>query len=772
MGPGAKHIENWQKDGSPQGEDGPADNSESVEPSSALASLRPRDAGGGGPLNDSLRQQLPSALLIAIAILWVAAIVALIVGGTVSTPPWLTDIVNWAAVASGPLALVGIAYLLLRRTSRREAKRYLNTAEAMRAESASLERTLAQLTSRLAENRRDLARQAEQMQTLGGESADRIARITGTLQDDTRRLGESAEAFGKATASAREDMTSLMAELPRAATQTSEMASLLHSTGSSAQERAEALERQLEKLAVRGREADESVGGSAERLASHLSRVDEATTAAEQKLRTIAEDISRGIDAALEKASLAIEQSRQAMAAQSASMLAMIEQGRSALDHAGAESGKALAERLDEIGRRIDGFAGKLSAQDAAGLSLVRTLDEALVAVEQRFATLSETSGDRATALNATIGTLSATVESISSALGSGAIATDALVERTASLRALISACAREMGDALPAAIVRMERQASQTHSAIASVTPRANALAESTTAAAARLKEAGEMLDKQRNGFDALNQQASARLAALREQTGELDALITATTGNARKLTDDAGKQLAETLARLGDAAQQASEKARAALDAVVPETAEALADATTKAMQEAISGKIEARMADFARTAQGAVTAAQQASEKLSREITTIAETSSAVEERIAEAREEQERGERDGFGRRVALLIESLNSTAIDVAKILSNDVTDSAWAAYLRGDRGVFTRRAVRLLDAGEANRIHSQYSSDPEFREQVNRYIHDFEGLLRRVLASRDGSPLAVTILSSDMGKLYVALAQAIERLRR
>jgi hypothetical protein len=48
---------------------------------------------------------------------------------------------------------------------------------------------------------------------------------------------------------------------------------------------------------------------------------------------------------------------------------------------------------------------------------------------------------------------------------------------------------------------------------------------------------------------------------------------------------------------------------------------------------------------------------------------------------------------------------------------------------------------------------------------------VNRYIHDFESMLRSILAQRDGSPLGVTLLSSDMGKLYVALAQAIERLR-
>jgi hypothetical protein len=73
--------------------------------------------------------------------------------------------------------------------------------------------------------------------------------------------------------------------------------------------------------------------------------------------------------------------------------------------------------------------------------------------------------------------------------------------------------------------------------------------------------------------------------------------------------------------------------------------------------------------------------------------------------------------------------------------------------------------------VRLLSSGEARAIAQHYEEEPEFREQVNRYIHDFEAMLRRVLADREGFPLGVTLLSSDMGKLYVALAQAIERLR-
>src|SRR3546814_7112304 len=58
------------------------------------------------------------------------------------------------------------------------------------------------------------------------------------------------------------------------------------------------------------------------------------------------------------------------------------------------------------------------------------------------------------------------------------------------------------------------------------------------------------------------------------------------------------------------------------------------------------------------------------------------------------------------------------------------------------------------------------------SSDlPVFRDQVNLYVHDFEAVIRRVISERDGGPMAVAMLSSDVGKLYVALAQAIERLR-
>ena len=108
---------------------------------------------------------------------------------------------------------------------------------------------------------------------------------------------------------------------------------------------------------------------------------------------------------------------------------------------------------------------------------------------------------------------------------------------------------------------------------------------------------------------------------------------------------------------------------------------------------------------------------------------------------------------------------------SAAAIDITGALADEVADTAWEAYLKGDRGIFTRRAVRLIDNGTAKDIAALYSADDTFKANVSRYIHDFEAMLRQTLSTRDGHVLSVTMLGSDMGKLYVALAQAIERLR-
>src|SRR5690606_28849476 len=140
-------------------------------------------------------------------------------------------------------------------------------------------------------------------------------------------------------------------------------------------------------------------------------------------------------------------------------------------------------------------------------------------------------------------------------------------------------------------------------------------------------------------------------------------------------------------------------------------------------------------------------------------------IGQSAAALDAHFQETTGAQREHDSEQFAKRVSLLIDSMHSASIDVGKILSDETDDRAWAAYLKGDRGIFTRRASRLIGGTEAKAIASHYETDREFQDSVNRYVHDFEAMLRRVHAERDGGPMAVTLMSSDMGKLYAALSQ-------
>jgi len=178
-----------------------------------------------------------------------------------------------------------------------------------------------------------------------------------------------------------------------------------------------------------------------------------------------------------------------------------------------------------------------------------------------------------------------------------------------------------------------------------------------------------------------------------------------------------------------------------------------------------------VEDRLREVETVAARAVEAARTATGRLTEQMLSLGQSATALEHHVERQQAADRERASEEFARRVSLLIDSMHSASIDVGKILSDETDDKAWASYLKGDRGVFTRRAARLLDGGEIRAIRAHYEADPEFQQSVNRYVHDFEAMLRRVLAERDGGMIAVTLMSSDVGKLYAALGEAIDRRR-
>lgn len=524
----------------------------------------------------------------------------------------------------------------------------------------------------------------------------------------------------------------------------------------------EGLSRRAEHLEALVAAAQSGIGDVSETTLATLTR----------NMDAIEKDLRERLDTALARAQEALALTEGNLSTQSAALESLVTRSRDSLDAIGSETVTGLANTIGDVENRLHQMNEVMAGQHSLMAGIQSGLDETITSTQNRFATLEEVALARSERLTEALTRLTAETQRIDGALANGGVTAEKLIGCAETLLVALDSSVRELDETYPAALERFDARLEQSRALLGHTTPEMERLEAISQALVGRAEEAESMLRGQGSRLTEWLESTQGGLEANRNLVERLRVALDGAHQDATRITEGAGPLLVTALLRVKDTADQAAERARQALGRTIPEAAQALADASEQAMQNAIGDKVAAQIEQVARVAEEAVNAAHQASERLTRQLLTIADTSANVEQRIEEAERAAENRDRDHFARRSALLIESLNSTAIDVAKILSNDVTDSSWSAYLKGDRGVFTRRAVKLLDAGESREIALHYDNDAEFRDHVNRYIHDFEGMLRIILSARDGNALGVAILSSDMGKLYVALAQAIERLRQ
>ena len=287
-----------------------------------------------------------------------------------------------------------------------------------------------------------------------------------------------------------------------------------------------------------------------------------------------------------------------------------------------------------------------------------------------------------------------------------------------------------------------------------------------------------GDYLLETTNRIEAADSSLAELKTRLAEQTEDALARLNGLRGGFARLADESQnlahgsqEQVRETLAVLEEAIDAAfhafEEGARAKVDALADSLSKDAVAEIERALREESAETID----KFENAAARASGAGREVTIQLRDQLTKVNDLTLNLERRVAVAREQAEEDIGSEFARRMALITDSLNSNSIDIAAALSSDVADTAWDSYLKGDRGIFTRRAVRLVDSGQARAIANLYQRDDTFKRSVNRYIHDFEAMLRSMLSTRDGNSLGVTILGSDIGKLYVLLAQALERIR-
>ncbi|HEU5483252.1 MAG TPA: hypothetical protein VFU80_09230 [Sphingomicrobium sp.] len=710
--------------------------------------------------------------LVVLAIAW-AGYTAWSAGQALASEPLSSPaIAQWVAIAAGPLALLGLAWLVFGRTRRKEAERFTRSVITMRTEARSLETLLQVLSQRINDSRSELTMITQHLMQLGDDATGKLGGITREFDSSTEKLIRHGEALDRAAGAARTDISVLLEDLPRAEEHARSISGQLREAASETSARTQELDQQVAVLSDRTREADEIVSCAAQRLVTHLTHIESAGAAAAARVGEAESSFSTAVDSLLDRTAATLDEIRSGIDVQAAAVTALVEQASAGIGRAGVEAAEALGSNVNAANGALETLSAKVAEQESASQRMIADIDRALGELDLKFAELAKAGDERAGQFLEALARSRSELEALGQETGAQDESISGLTVRTETLRAGLERLAAVVRAQLTQSLDDATGAADHLVHATRGVRPEIEWMRDATQEASERLQATGTAIADQQDRLTAL-------LGTIDEGVGNAEgrlvALSTAISGahaEAADLTRETGPALVEAMVQVREAAAHAAERAREAIASVIPESAESFSSETRDALERVIRDSIEGRLRDVEAVAARAVEAARGATDRLTQQMLVLGQGATALEQHIEKQEAERREADSEAFARRVALLMDSMHSASIDVGKILSDEVDEKAWESYLKGNRGVFTRRAARLIGSSETRAIRAHYESDGEFQQSVNRYIHDFESMLRRVLAERDGGMIAVTLMSSDMGKLYAALADAIEHRRQ
>ena len=716
------------------------------------------------------RTVLATALVI-LALAWTGYI-AWSAGRSLGDEPLSSPLVaQWLSIAAAPLGVMGLAWLMFGRTRRREAERFTRSVITMRTEARALETVLGVLSQKIDESQASLTDITRRLMTLGDEATGKLGGITREFDASSAKLLEHGEALDRAAESARNDIGVLLEDLPRAEASARTVGEQLRDVGAQSLQQAADFERQVGALTDRTRQADEMVAEAAQRLVTHLTHIESASTAAVAQVGDAESAVTGATDALLNRTVAALDEIRAGIDVQASAVSALVEHASAGFNRTGVEASEAIESHVTSASDAMDSLAAKVAEQERASQRMLANVDMALSGLTERFGELATHGDDRATAILGAIGRARGELENLGSDATANEGAVSALVERTTALREEVAVLSHEVRERLMAGFTEAENDAERLLNAARSARPEIEWMRDAAAEAANRVAETNNGIASQQDRLAALLANIDDGVIGAEQKLASLAQAITSAQSDAANLTAETGPALVAAMVQVREAASHAAERAREAMASVIPESAANLSSATREALEHVIRDGIEERLREVEAIAARAVDTARAATDRLTQQMLNLGRSATALERHIEEKEVSIREKDSEAFARRVALLIDSMHSASIDVGKILSDEIDEKAWDNYLKGNRGVFTRRAVKLLDGSEVKAIRAYYEGDGEFQQSVNRYVHDFEAMLRRVVAERDGGIMAVTLMSSDTGKLYAALAQAIERRR-
>ena len=666
-------------------------------------------------------------------------------------------IVSWAV----PALLIAVSWLLVMRNSSRESTRFGNVAASLRNESVLLSQRMRTVNEEIALAREFLSQNARDLESLGRQSSQKLMESAQVLTAALADSDQKAKTLETVSQSANTNLEQLRKHLPVVTSAAKDVTNQIGSAGNNAQIQIKALIATLERVRDAGKSVRDYVDGVE-------VRADDMAVKLEQSLSSSAKLLdmrsAEALDRSAEMATL-MDSATQAMSSG-------IAQASGDIDAILSNSQEHIQSSLSDLRKALGDVGTQTEQEEARIRAMIATISAHIDSSAQQISEVDRVATDQTSKLAFAVSALGESTRTVGSALTDNQLVTQQLIDQSHKLLESLGTANHEISETIPASMDVLSLQLSDGVAQIKSALSNAESLEELSGSMLEKLNGLEQLIATQRDSLGALMTQSDAHFAARHDQVDALGSSLRQTQSLMQEMSDEANGQLVTALLRVRESTRAAAESSRKILDDELAHISEQLTEQNRTALANALDAQVASMNAAVQEAIERNVELSEAATGLVVKQLAELGEMTTTLEGRIADSKNSFESVQDDSFARRMVLLTESLNSTAIDVTKILSNDITDTAWASYLKGDRGVFTRRAVRLIDSKEAKIIANHYGNDSEFREHVNRYVHDFEGIMRLLLSTRDGNAIGVTLLSSDIGKLYVALAQAIERLRK
>ena len=103
--------------------------------------------------------------------------------------------------------------------------------------------------------------------------------------------------------------------------------------------------------------------------------------------------------------------------------------------------------------------------------------------------------------------------------------------------------------------------------------------------------------------------------------------------------------------------------------------------------------------------------------------------------------------------------------------EIARAIDHRTAAEVWQRFRAGERGVLGRHLYSLDGQATFDEISRRYDRDGDFRATVDRYIGDFERLLREAEQNDPEGRVMQNYMTSETGRVYLLLAHASGRLR-